>query len=120
MSKQSDIDTFLYPEKIENRPKTVGECQSTRLPGKPCAYVGCRYNLYLDVTPYNTVTVPGHEPWDQPPERSCALEVAARGGMETADIAETMGISRQRVDQIIHLALLRVRIRVRKSKYELP
>lgn len=94
------IGLLLYPEPT-NPPRTRADCPTER----PCAYVSCRYNLYLDVTEAGSVVAPDREPWEQPPRSSCALDVAAEGGATLAEVAEILGVTRERVRQIEVAAL---------------
>jgi len=91
------IGKLLYPE-TPKRPKTRDECPSYR----PCPYVGCRYNTYLEVTWCGNITIPkkGEEPWQVDPATSCTLDLADRGGMIMDDVAAIFRIRRQRVHQI--------------------
>ena len=124
------ISRLLYPEKDFWRPQVRGECtpcatcQAFRdgkvhydenpLPCghpkgesighcRPCAFVGCRHNVYLDVRrsgeslQINTDA----EPWDVDPEQSCALDlVEAWGPMKLKDIGQVLNVTRERTRQI--------------------
>lgn len=96
------IGKLLYPERVQH-PQCRGQCPDVR----PCPYVGCRWNLYLDVTPTGSITYnwPELEPWDVPPHQSCALDVADDGPRILEEIAEIMGLTRERVRQIEGIAL---------------
>ena len=85
---------------------------------RPCPYVGCRHNLYLDVRSDGTIkrTFPGTRP-DEMIE-SCSLDVAARGEMVLERVAALMGVTRERVRQIearllqqLHSAMERAGVR---------
>ena len=96
--EQLRIGRFLYPEKIE-RPRTRGECPEVR----PCPFVGCRYNLFLeDARRSEGLKFPwvDLEPWDVPPQCSCALDVAERGGLTLDQTGGLLNITRERVRQI--------------------
>jgi len=77
--------------------------------------VGCRHNLYLEVTTAGSLLLrnPGQEVWDVPPAASCALDVAdRRGGLTGAEMAELLGVSRQRASQIERTAQERMMRRI--------
>lgn len=113
------------------RPVTRGDCGDVP---RPCAFVGCRFNLLLDVKPNGTITFnatgasapptagceDSDEDFDAIAERatdawaaadglrSCALDVVdAQLSDETplAEVALALGVTRQRADQIITRAL---------------
>jgi len=99
-STERAIGRLLYPEAMGHwRPTTRADCASVP---RPCPYVGCKWNLYLDVTPCGSIAFrdPGIEPWDVPPEESCALDVADRGGETLADIGRMISVSRERARQL--------------------
>lgn len=92
------------------RPKTRGECQGGE---RPCPFVGCLYNLYLEVTNAGTLHLNFFElePWEM--TESCALDVADRGEATLAEIGRVLNVSRERVRQIevgalVHLERKRV------------
>ncbi len=60
---------------------------------RPCLYVQCRYNLVLDVAEAQFL------------EHSCALDEAEDGPRSLAELADIMGLSRERVRQIEQRAL---------------
>ncbi|HET9959476.1 MAG TPA: hypothetical protein VFQ61_33525 [Polyangiaceae bacterium] len=85
------------------RPKVRADCSDGL---RPCPYVGCRYHLYLDVTP-GTGTIrlsfPELEVWEM--QHSCALDVADQSGISAEHVSVLMNISRERVRQIEAAAL---------------
>ena len=87
-----------YPAINHWRPKTRADC--AQVP-RPCPYVGCRWNLYLD-TSRNCrsikINFPDLEPWEM--SESCTLDVAERGGLKNEDVGELMNLTRERVRQI--------------------
>jgi len=88
----------LYPIEPYDRPKTRAECQHGP---RPCPYVGCAYNLYLDVNPETgsiKLNFPHLEPWEM--EESCALDVAERGGITLEEVGTIMNLTRERVRQV--------------------
>lgn len=103
-----------YPEGVE-RPRTRGDCANVP---RPCPFVGCRANLYLEVVPPNKrgrreERLPGLR-FNFPDldvtemKDSCALDAADRGGMHLDDIGEALGISRQGVDQQVSRASIKL------------
>ena len=96
------------------RPKTRGDCEF--IP-RPCPFVSCKYNLYLDVNPRTgkaTINHPDIEPEDMGRECSCALDVAdwaAATGDPTmgGDIAQMLGIEQASVFNIIKHALKKMK-----------
>lgn len=93
------IGKLLYPERT-HLPVTRGDCASVP---RPCPYVSCKYNLYLDVTRAGSILLnfPDREPWDMPPDRSCALDVADRGPQTLQAVGEAIGFCRERTRQIL-------------------
>ena len=86
------------------RPKTRAECANVP---RPCPYVSCRYNMALDVT--ETGLLQQHKDVDDmPPSQSCALDIAdtERSEKETAQI---LGVTEQRVGQIVRCAINRLK-----------
>jgi len=52
-------------------------------------------------------TFPGLEPWEM--QETCALDVADDGGHTLDEVAELVGLTRERVRQIEIVALVKVR-----------
>lgn len=102
------LGRLLYPPRPgdEERPRTRGECRN--MP-RPCPYVGCKYHLYLDVSPRGGLKLnfPDLEPWEL--EETCALDVAERPGTVTLeDVGRFMNLTRERVRQVEATALQRI------------
>lgn len=87
------------------RPKTRADCVDGP---RPCPYVGCRHHLYLDVSKGNglRLSFPDLEP-DQLTE-TCALDVAAEGGLTLEEVGVLMNLTRERIRQIETRALSRL------------
>ena len=85
-------------------PATRGECAGGP---RPCPLTTCSMNTYLDVTRYGAIKInfPGKEPWEVPPETSCALDVAEAGTSRLVDIGDLFGICRERARQLEEKAL---------------
>ncbi len=81
------------------RPKKRSDCKNGP---RPCPWVSCRYNLYLDVnneTGSIKVNFPDQEPWEC--QHSCALDVAESGELTFEEIGAVMNLTRERIRQII-------------------
>lgn len=93
---------------LPERPRTRADCE--RVP-RPCPYVGCKHNLYLDVTRSGGIRLafPGREPADMPAAGSCALDVAEEGGVSLRQIGRLMGYTRARIGQLLDDALEHLR-----------
>lgn len=90
----------------EDRPLQRVECaESTR----PCPWVSCRYNLYLDVRGDGVLRInfPGKEPDEM--MASCALDMAEDGPRTLDQVAALMGMSKERARQIESAALAKLR-----------
>ncbi len=89
---------------MSKMPKTRGECINGP---RPCPHLLCKYHLWTDVTDYKGETririrrKVGSE--------SCCLDVADRGFNTLQKIADALGISRERVRQILSDALPLIR-----------
>jgi len=103
----------------KRKPTTRAQCIKRGLgtPEKPCAYVSCAYNLYLDVARNGNIVVnwPGKQPWEIP--QTCALHVAEmmadgkHGDPDTqfVTIAKLLNMSRERARQLEGIILEKVR-----------
>lgn len=96
----------LYPDTGERRPMTRAGCIFVE---RPCPFVSCAHNLYLDVTRRGGLKLnfPDLEP-DEMAE-SCALDCADRGGMTLEAIGDAMNLTRERVRQMVNTAARQVR-----------
>lgn len=90
------------------RPRTRADC--AQVP-RPCPYVSCRYNLYLDVSEGGGLKLrhPTLAPDEIPPTESCALDVAdTTDGLECSEIGQILGCTKERVRQIYNGALTKL------------
>lgn len=96
--------TVVDAEPLPQRPRTRAECIDGP---RPCPWVGCRYNLHLDVTPAGSLRLnfPGVEPEEMPPTGSCALDLADAGPRDDYAVGERLNVVRERVRQIVVEAL---------------
>jgi hypothetical protein len=76
---------------------------------RPCPWVSCRYNLYLDVRADGILRLnfPDREPEEM--ITSCALDLAEDGPRTLDQVATLMGISRERARQIEENAMQQIR-----------
>ena len=113
--KELNRGRIEYTEAYD-KPRVRSEC----LPGgelfvRPCPYVSCQYNLYLDVhETYGTIKLnhPDREPGEM--THSCALDIADRGAKHGTKLAlEAVGarlnLTRARIDQIIRAVQAKMR-----------
>jgi len=90
-----------------DRPKNRSQCKDGP---RPCLYISCKHNLYLDV---NTVT--GSIKFNFPDKdinelkETCALDVAERGGITLEEVGEILNLTRERVRQLEMSALDKIR-----------
>jgi len=90
-----------------NRPKTRADCVNSP---RPCMFVSCKHNLYLDVNPETgsiKLNFPDKEIWELP--YTCALDVAEKGGITLEEVGEIMNLTRERIRQVETRGLLKLR-----------
>lgn len=87
------------------RPSTREECL---LGPRPCPYVGCKFNLYLDVL--RTGSIKLNFPDLEPDEMgvSCVLDVADEGGATLEVVGSCFNLTRERIRQIEARALMKL------------
>lgn len=77
---------------------------------RPCVMVSCSQNTYLDTTRDDQSIIfnfPDLEPDEMPARRSCVLDIAEREGMTLNVAGAIMNMTRERVRQLITVALER-------------
>lgn len=109
-----EFGKLLYPDTGHKKPQTREQCEGGY---RPCPYVSCKYNLYLDASPKSgaiKLNFPDLEP-DQLTE-SCVLDLAARGPQTLERVAELLNFTRERTRQID----VKILVKLRRHKGELP
>jgi hypothetical protein len=105
---QVDPEEETVLREIEtNRPKTRADCVNSP---RPCMFVSCKHNLYLDVNPETgsiKLNFPDKEIWELP--YTCALDVAEKGGITLEEVGEIMNLTRERIRQVETRGLLKLR-----------
>ncbi len=91
-------DALLFSQMQSARPKTRADCISSP---RPCIFVSCKYNLYLDVNP-ETGSIKLNFPDKELAELqyTCALDVAEKGGITLEEVGEIMNLTRERIRQV--------------------
>ena len=100
-------EASLLGELHDTRPRTRADCVSS---ARPCVFVSCKYNLYLDVNPETgsiKLNFPDKEIWEL--EYTCALDVAEKGGITLEEVGEIMNLTRERIRQVETRGLEKVR-----------
>jgi hypothetical protein len=90
-----------------SRPRTRADCINGP---RPCLFVSCKHNLYLDVNPETgsiKLNFPDKEIWEL--EHTCALDVAEKGGITLEEVGEIMNLTRERIRQVETRGLAKLR-----------
>ena len=98
----------LMAEMDASRPKVRGDCVEGE---RPCPYVSCKYNLYVDVNPRTgsvKMNFPDKELWEL--NETCALDVADRAGITLEEVGVIMNLTRERVRQLEMRGLSKLRV----------
>jgi hypothetical protein len=98
----------LMAELDASRPKVRGDCVEGE---RPCPYVSCKYNLYVDVNPRTgsvKLNFPDKELWEL--TETCALDVADRAGITLEEVGVIMNLTRERVRQLEMRGLSKLRV----------
>ncbi|HEX4619969.1 MAG TPA: sigma factor-like helix-turn-helix DNA-binding protein [Myxococcaceae bacterium] len=102
----------------QNRPKTRADCINGP---RPCLFVSCKHNLYLDVNPETgsiKLNFPDKEIWELP--YTCALDVAEKGGITLEEVGEIMNLTRERIRQVETRGLIKLREATEKDPVPPP
>ena len=89
------------------RPKKRADCVNA---ARPCLFVSCKHNLYLDVNPETgsvKLNFPDKDIWEL--EHTCALDVAEKGGITLEEVGEIMNLTRERIRQVETRGLMKLR-----------
>jgi hypothetical protein len=89
------------------RPRTRADCMNGP---RPCLFVSCKHNLYLDVNPETgsiKLNFPDKEIWEL--EYTCALDVAEKGGITLEEVGDIMNLTRERIRQVETRGLMKLR-----------
>jgi hypothetical protein len=98
----------LMSEIEATRPKSRADCATGP---RPCPYVSCKFNLYVDVNPRTgsvKMNFPDKELWEL--ADTCALDVADRGGITLEEVGVIMNLTRERVRQLETRGLTKLRV----------
>jgi hypothetical protein len=115
--RDMELGRMLYPETYD-APRTWGECESFRGMDKtgklrPCCFVRCRYNLYLDVEPNGSIKVRFPDIGPEEMVDSCAIEVASRGRHRLEEVGRLTNTTKERARQVENAAVEKVRNSIR-------
>ncbi len=89
------------PDDSKPRPTTRAGCCDVP---RPCPYVSCKYNLYLDVSKAGAIKInfPHLEPDEM--KDSCVLDMAEAGDRTLDEVGIALNVSRERIRQMWHAA----------------
>jgi hypothetical protein len=108
----------LLGEIEKMRPRTRADCVNGP---RPCQFVSCKHNLYLDVNPETgsiKLNFPDKEIWEL--EHTCALDVAEKGGITLEEVGAIMNLTRERIRQVETRGLLKLREATEKEPERPP
>ncbi|HZA50719.1 MAG TPA: sigma factor-like helix-turn-helix DNA-binding protein [Myxococcaceae bacterium] len=108
----------LLAEIEKNRPRTRADCVNGP---RPCQFVSCKHNLYLDVNPETgsiKLNFPDKEIWEL--EHTCALDVAEKGGITLEEMGAIMNLTRERIRQVETRGLMKLREATEKEPEQPP
>lgn len=90
----------LQSQGIETKkPLIRRDCPNKR----PCAFVSCRYNTYLDVDCSGNILYnhKDKEPWEVDPELSCTLDIASKVASDIFNGKRSKGLSNKEIGEIL-------------------
>lgn len=104
------------PRTPRRLPRLRAHC---RAGARPCPYVTCKYNLYLDVSHAGSImpNFPEVEPGGTFGTDSCVLDVAERNpdGLTLEEVGKLFNLTRERIRQVEAKALVKFRSAVLKE-----
>jgi hypothetical protein len=119
LTGQTDPEEEELMRTIEQlRPKTRADCVNGP---RPCLFVSCKHNLYLDVNPETgsiKLNFPDKE--IQELQYTCALDVAEKGGITLEEVGEIMNLTRERIRQVETRGLMKLREATEKDPVPPP
>lgn len=111
------IGQLLYPERVEGRPRTRGECAGVP---RPCPYVGCRHHLGIEVNGAGNLSF-AHGPTEVHDLRwSCSLDLAEHEGLTLDQVGQALGVTRERVRQLEVRALAKAQRAAKRMGLDFP
>ena len=109
LTGEIDVEEQELLHSIEmQRPKVRADCVNGP---RPCLFVSCKHNLYLDVNPETgsiKMNFPDKEISELP--YTCALDVAEKGGITLEEVGEIMNLTRERIRQVETRGLMKLRV----------
>lgn len=113
LEETEEIEIVYGPEQM--RPLNRVQCAEG---ARPCPWVSCRYNLYLDVRGDGVLRVnfPNLEPDEM--VASCALDMAEDGPRTLDQVAALMGMSKERARQLEASAMVKLRDALGAREYD--
>lgn len=96
----------------ETRPKTRGDCLNGENAARPCPWLRCKHNTYLDVNE-ETGSVKFNFPHiavEDLPFNNCALDHADAGGLTLEAVGALTATTRERARQVIDRAMDRIMV----------
>lgn len=106
----------IIEEISTRRPKKRAECLRQK---GPCLLVGCKYNIYLDVSPETgsiKFNYPDKEVWEM--AETCSLNIADQGGVTLEAVGDLLNLTRERIRQVEVKALTKLRLQKRRAELE--
>lgn len=111
--KTIPLDKKLSKKEVKNliptnyaRPKYRSDCSKI---SRPCPFVTCKYNLYLDVTNAGSIQFNFPDTEINKMKDSCVLDLAEKKLDTLEEVGIYLNITRERVRQIEIDALMKIR-----------
>ncbi len=88
---------------------------------RPCRFVSCSQNLYLDVTTSGAIKLnyPHLEPHEMRPNLSCVLDVADQKGVSLEVVGAALNVSMERARQLVDAALAKGKAALRAEDVDI-